>query len=124
MKESNTLADNATIKQHQKEILLNTKGQYMKESSTLAANATIKQHQKDILLDTKGQYMKESSTLVWIVTSNSLPKQISQGIKEIYIKVIKVQLNKKFVRKIDKKYHKNKLWGFDFLMSFPGPTKN
>ena len=43
MKESNFLAGNATIKQHQKEILLNTKGQYMKESFILAGNETIKQ---------------------------------------------------------------------------------
>ena len=48
MKESDTLACNATIKQHQKEILLDTKGQYMKESNTLAGNATIKHHQKEI----------------------------------------------------------------------------
>ena len=54
---------NATIKQHQKEILLNTKGQYMKESNILVDNATIKQHQKEVLIDTKGQYMKESNTL-------------------------------------------------------------
>ena len=31
----------------------------MKESNTLAANATIKQDQKEILLNTNGQYMKE-----------------------------------------------------------------
>ena len=43
MKKSNTLAYNATIKQHPKEILLDIEGQYMKESNTLAANATIKQ---------------------------------------------------------------------------------
>ena len=54
MKESNTLVDNATIKKHLKEILLNTNGQYMKESNTLVGNATIKQHQKEILLDTEG----------------------------------------------------------------------
>ena len=62
MKESNTLAGNATIMQHQKGILLNTKGQYMKESNTLAGNTTIKQHQKEILLNRKGQYIKESNT--------------------------------------------------------------
>ena len=31
MMESNILADNATIKQLQKEVLVNTRGQYMKE---------------------------------------------------------------------------------------------
>ena len=30
---------------------------YMEESSTLAGSATIKRHQKDVLLSTKGQYM-------------------------------------------------------------------
>ena len=52
-----------TIDQHQKEILLTTKGQYMKESNILAGNATIKQHRKEILPDIKGQYMKESNPL-------------------------------------------------------------
>ena len=41
MKESNTLADNAVINLLQKEVLLNTKGQYMKESNILAGNAAI-----------------------------------------------------------------------------------
>ena len=85
MKESSTLAGNATIKQHQKEILLNTIGRYMKELSTLADNATFKQHQKDSLLNTKGQYMKVSSTLACIVPSNLLPGKVSQGTKEIFI---------------------------------------
>ena len=48
MKESNTLVGNVAIKQLQREILLNTKGQYMMESNTLASNATIKHHQKEI----------------------------------------------------------------------------
>ena len=48
MKESNTLAGNATIKQLQRGILRNTKGQYMKESNTLEDNVTIKQLQKEI----------------------------------------------------------------------------
>ena len=64
MKESNILASNATIKQQQKEVLLNTKGQYMKESNILAGNATIKQQQKDVLLNTKGKYTMESNILV------------------------------------------------------------
>ena len=46
MKESNILAYIATFKQHQKEILLDTKGQNMKESNTLAANATTKKDWK------------------------------------------------------------------------------
>ena len=56
MKESNTLARNATIKQQQEEVLLNTKGQYMKETNTLAGNNSLR---KEILLNTKGKYMKE-----------------------------------------------------------------
>ena len=54
MKKSNILVKNANIKQHQKEILLNTKGQYMKESNFLVGNAPIKKHQKVILPFTKG----------------------------------------------------------------------
>ena len=42
IKESSSLADNATIKLHQKESLLNTLEQYMKESNILAGNVTIK----------------------------------------------------------------------------------
>ena len=67
MKESSTLAENATIKEHPKEILLNTKEQYMNESNSLVGNATIKEQQKEILLDTKAQFMKESKpNLVFI----------------------------------------------------------
>ena len=66
MKESNFLAGNATIKQQQKEILLNTKLQYMKESFILEANATIKQQQNEVLVNTKGHYMKESNIYVYL----------------------------------------------------------
>ena len=59
MKDSNTLADNATIKQLQKTVLLNTKGQYMDESNTLALIVTIKQDQKRILHDTKRHHINE-----------------------------------------------------------------
>ena len=38
-----------------------TKGHYMKESNTLEDNAIIKQLQRDILFSTKGQCMKESN---------------------------------------------------------------
>ena len=41
MKESNTLASNVAINLLQREILLNTKRQYMKKSNTLAGNAAI-----------------------------------------------------------------------------------
>ena len=59
MKESNTLADNATIKQLKREILLCAKEQYMKESNILVDNATIKQLKRDTLMNIKGQYMME-----------------------------------------------------------------
>ena len=53
MKESNILAANATIKQVQKEILLNTKWQYMKESNILVSNVIIKQLTKGSLAEHK-----------------------------------------------------------------------
>ena len=63
MKESNTLAGNAAIKQLKKDILINKKiWQYMKESNTRVDNASCKQLQRVILLDTKWQYLKESNT--------------------------------------------------------------
>ena len=55
MKESNIIVSNATIKQHQKEISLDTKRQYMKESNFLVGNVSIKQQQKEVSLNTKGQ---------------------------------------------------------------------
>ena len=57
MKESNTVAGNATIKQVEREILFYTKGQYIKESTTLVSNTTIKQLKLEILLNIKGQDM-------------------------------------------------------------------
>ena len=47
---SNTIAGNVTMKQLQREVLLDTKGQYMKVSNTLEGNATIKEQQKKDLL--------------------------------------------------------------------------
>ena len=54
-------------KQHQKEILLNTKGQHMKESNIHVGNATMKQQQKEVLLNIKGQHMKELDSHAGIV---------------------------------------------------------
>ena len=51
-------------------ILKHTKGRYMKESNTLADNATIKRLKREVLLNTEGQYMKESNTLANIATNN------------------------------------------------------
>ena len=52
------------MKQLQREVLFDTKGQYMKESNILVGNAIIKQLQREVLLNTKGQYMKLSNPLV------------------------------------------------------------
>ena len=54
MKESNTFAGNAIIKQIERDILLNTKRQYMKESNTHAVNATLNSHLRLEVLNTKG----------------------------------------------------------------------
>ena len=58
MKESNTLAGNAIIKQLQREVLLNTKGQYMMESNTLVGNVANNFLTRDILVNTEERYMK------------------------------------------------------------------
>ena len=52
MKESNTLADNANRNLQLREVLINTKGQYMKESNTLAGIVTKNLHRTVILLNT------------------------------------------------------------------------
>ena len=55
--------DNATRNFQKKDVLLNTKGQYMKESNTLADNAIGNLQVGEFLLYTKGKRMKESNTL-------------------------------------------------------------
>ena len=45
-------ARNVITKELQWDILLNTKGHYMKELNTLVSNATIKQQQKEVSLNT------------------------------------------------------------------------
>ena len=59
----------------------------MRESNILANNATIKQNQKEILLNTKGQYMKELDSHAGIAINNILLEQILQSTKEIYIHI-------------------------------------
>ena len=66
--ESSTLAGNVAIKQ--------LEIQYMKESNSLADNAIIKQHQKEVLLNTKGQYIKKSNTLACNAGNNSLKMEL------------------------------------------------
>ena len=57
----------------------------MKESNILVGNATIKQRQKEILLNTKVQYMKELDSYAGIVNNNIHLGQILKSTKEIYI---------------------------------------
>ena len=58
----------------------------MRKSNTLADNATIKHLQKEVLPNVIGQYMKESNILEDNAAINLLPKVISQDTKEICIK--------------------------------------
>ena len=52
-------------------------------------NANIKQLQRDILLNTKEQYMKESNILVGDAAYNSLIREILQDTIGLYIKANK-----------------------------------
>ena len=60
----------------------NTKRQCMKESNTLAGNATIKQLQREVCIDTKGYFIKESNSPECIAARNLLIGHMSQGTKE------------------------------------------
>ena len=54
----------------------------MKESNILAGNATIKQHQRAILLDIKGQHMNELDSHEGVEINNTLLGNILQHTKE------------------------------------------
>ena len=84
--ESKFLVGNATIKQLQSLILLNTKEQYMKKSNSLAGNAPIKQLQSLLLLNTKEQYMKEWNILAIIVAIRRLQRVILINTEGQYMK--------------------------------------
>ena len=73
MKELNTLVGNVVINLLQREILLNTKRQYMKESNTLVDNAAINLFHRDILL-----YVLESNTRVSNAINNFVKRVISK----------------------------------------------
>ena len=62
MKERSIHAGNASTRQLQMEVLLNTSVQYMKERSVHAWNVTTRQLQKEVLLNTSVQFMKEINT--------------------------------------------------------------
>ena len=51
----------------------------MKESNILVGNAPIKQQQKEVLLDIKGQHMKELDSHEGIVINNILLGKILQS---------------------------------------------
>ena len=55
------------------------------ESNIVADNATIKQQHKEVLLDTKGQYMMELDYHAVSVISYILLRKILQSTKKIYI---------------------------------------
>ena len=61
----------------------------MKESNSPAVNATIKQLQRETLLNIKGLYMKESNTLVGDAAYNFLIKEVSQDTIGLHIKANK-----------------------------------
>ena len=54
MKESNSLVISAMNNYLHNQIWSNTKGEYMKESNTVTGNETIKQIERDILMNIKG----------------------------------------------------------------------
>ena len=72
MKESNILVGDVTIKQLQRVILLNTKGQYIKESYIPAGSAT----EMEVWFNTKGHIMMESSILAGNVTIKPLQIEV------------------------------------------------
>ena len=58
----------------------------MKESNSLVGNAANNFLRREVLLNTKGQYMKESNTLVGNVANNFLRRLILQNTISLYIK--------------------------------------
>ena len=60
----------------------------MKESNFLADIATIKQHQQEILLDTKGQHMKELDFHEVIVINNILLLAMAISTNTSQIKIV------------------------------------
>ena len=83
---------NATIKQHQKEILLDTKGQYMKESNTLASYVANTFRRREIWIHTKGQYIKESNTFADNAKNISLQKEVWLNTKGEHMKEFRMLL--------------------------------
>ena len=76
MKERSIHAGNVTTRQLQREVLLNTSVQFMKERNTHAGNATTRQLQRVILINTSVQYMKERSIHAGNVTTRQLQREV------------------------------------------------
>ena len=69
MKESNFLVTSVINNILHSKIWSNTR-EYIRESNALAGNAPIKQVQRDILMNIKGQSMKDLNTLVYSAEKN------------------------------------------------------
>ena len=74
MKESNTVANIAAMKQLQRDILLVTRKQHMKESNMVVNIAAMKQLQRTFLHVTRGQCIKESIKIANIVAMKHLQR--------------------------------------------------
>ena len=88
MKESNILVGDATIKQLQRVILLNTKGQYIKESYIPAGNATIKEFKWKSGLIQKGTSWMSKIFLqqMWLSSHYRLKSGSPQGAAHVGVK--------------------------------------
>ena len=94
MKESNTLANIAAMKQLNSQILKDTRRQCTRESNTLANIAAIKQLQRIILKHTRRQCMKESDTLAKFVAIKQLGRKVWQNTCNLCIKEWRIPLAK------------------------------
>ena len=81
MNKSNILAACASIKQKQRVILLNTKGQFMMESIILVSNVESNYRQSQALLHTKRYYMKESNVLTY--SEKKLMKEAAESLSSL-----------------------------------------
>ena len=88
MKGSSAHAVNVRIEHPQREISVDTEWQYMKELNSLAGNATMKQLQRGVLLNKKGQQLHklELDIHAEIVTIKQLPRVFWRNTKGLYMK--------------------------------------
>ena len=76
MKEGGVHAGNVTTRPLQREVLLNTSVQFMKERNTHAGNATTRQLQRVIIINTSMEYMKERNIHAGNVTTSQLQREV------------------------------------------------